>query len=206
MDQIEKLQNELDKLEKWDHTRSKLLKSKKWLWPLVAVVLGVCLGVLVFSAGQQKLARAFAETTIAIMPTADLQSAIAPYTVDDDGRDLTVGGLERAASAARKVRSEVDGSLLLSSGDDMIPPLLSMFHGEPEMRGMSLAGYDIVTPGNHEFDMGTEMYRNALNFASFEVVSANLIIDNREVRDRISPYVVRNIAGSKVGAFGMMRL
>jgi len=180
------------------------LKSKKWLRPLVAVVLGVCLGVLVSSAGQQKLAQAFAETTIAIMSTADLQSAIAPYTVDDDGRDLTVGGLERVASAARKVRSEVDGSLLLSSGDDMIPPLLSMFHGEPEMRGMSLAGYDIVTPGNHEFDMGTEVYRNALNFASFEVVSANLIIDNHELRDRISPYVVRNIAGIKVGVFGMM--
>lgn len=193
-------------MEKWDHTRSKLLKSKKWLRPLVAVVLGVFLGVLVSSACQQKLARAFAETTIAIMSTADLQSAIAPYTVDDDGRDLTVGGLERVASAARKVRSEVDGSLLLSSGDDMIPPLLSMFHGEPEMRGMSLAGYDIATPGNHEFDMGTEVYRNAFNFASFEVVSADLIIDNHEIRDRISSYVVRNIAGIKVGAFGMMRL
>ena len=168
------------------------------------MVLGVFLGVLISSAYQQKLGQAFADTTIAIMSTADLQSAIAPYTVDDDGRHLTVGGLERVAEAARKVRSEADGSLLLSSGDDMIPPLLSIFHGEPEMRGMSLAGYDIVTPGNHEFDMGTEVYRNALNFASFEVVSANLIIDNHEVRDRVSSYVIKNVAGIKVGVFGMM--
>ena len=42
-----------------------------------------------------------------------------------------------------------------------------MFHGEPEMRGMSLAGYDIVTPGNHEFDVGAETYKDALNLNNY---------------------------------------
>ncbi len=180
------------------------MKNKKWLWSLLTMALGVSLTVLLSSACQKKPAQASTETTIAIMTTADLQSCITPYTVDDDGKQLTVGGLERIASAAKKIRSQVDGALLLSSGDDLIPPLFSIFHGEPEMRGMSLAGYDIVAPGNHEFDIGAETYKDALNFATFPVVSANLIIDDQELRDRIRPYIIKKMAQIKVGVFGMM--
>ncbi len=180
------------------------MKNKRWLWSLLTMALGVSLTVLLSFACQKKPAQASTETTIAIMTTADLQSSITPYTIDDDGKQLTVGGLERIASAARKIRSQVDGALLLSSGDDLIPPLFSIFHGEPEMRGMSLAGYDIVTPGNHEFDMGAETYKDALNFATFPVVSANLIIDDQGLRNRILPYIIKNMGEIKIGVFGMM--
>ena len=180
------------------------MKNKKWLWSLLTMALGVSLTVLLSSAFQKKPAQASTETTIAIMTTADLQSSITPYTVDDDGKQLTVGGLERIASAARRIRSQVDGALLLSSGDDLIPPLFSIFHGEPEMRGMSLAGYDIITPGNHEFDIGAATYKDALNFATFPVISANLIIEDQELRDRIRPYIIKKMAHIKVGVFGMM--
>ena len=180
------------------------MKNKKWLWSLLTMALGVSLAVLLSSACQKKPAQASTKTTIAIMTTADLQSCITPYTVDDDGKQLTVGGLERIASAARKIRSQVDDALLLSSGDDLIPPLFSIFHGEPEMRGMSLAGYDIVTAGNHEFDLGAETYKDALNFATFPVVSANLIIDDQELRDRILPYIIKKMPHIKIGVFGMM--
>ena len=180
------------------------MKNKKWLWSLLTMALGVSLTVLLSSACQKKPAQASTETTIAIMTTADLQSCITPYTVDDDGKQLTVGGLERIASAAKKIRSQVDGALLLSSGDDLIPPLFSIFHGEPEMRGMSLAGYDIVAPGNHEFDIGAATYKDALNFATFPLVSANLIIEDQELRDRILPYIIKKMEHMKVGVFGMM--
>lgn len=181
------------------------MKNKKWLWSLLTMVLlGVSLTVLLSSTGQKNPAQTSTETTIAIMTTADLQSSITPYTIDQDGKQLTVGGLERIASAAKKVRSQVDGALLLSSGDDLIPPLFSIFHGEPEMRGMSLAGYDIVAPGNHEFDVGADAYKDALNFATFPLVSANLIVDDQKLRDRIRPYIIKNIGQIKIGVFGMM--
>ena len=180
------------------------MKNKKWPCSLLIMALGVSLAVLLLSACQEKAAQASAGTTIAIMTTADLQSCVTPYTVDDNGKQFRVGGLERIASAARKIRSEVDGALLLSSGDDLIPPLFSIFHGEPEMRGMSLAGYDIVAPGNHEFDLGAETYKDALNFATFPLVSANLIVDDQELRDRILPYITKNIGDIKVGIFGLM--
>jgi len=180
------------------------MKNKKWLCSLLTVALGVSLAALLSSACQKKTAWASTETTIAIMTTANILSCITPYTVDDDGKQFTVGGLERIASAAKKIRSQVDGALLLSSGDDLMSPFFSVFHGEPEMRGMSLAGYDIVAPGNHEFDFGAEAYKDALNFATFPVVSANLVVDDQELRNRILPYTIKEIAHIKVGVFGMM--
>jgi len=141
---------------------------------------------------------------IAIMTTADLQSRIVPYEVKSNGETITVGGLDRIASAARQVRSGVDGALLLSSGDDVLGSFYRMFHGEPEMRGMSLAGYEVVTPGNHEFDYGVDVYKNALSFAKFDVISANLIVDDAGISSRILPYVIKEIAGVRIGIFGMM--
>jgi len=69
---------------------------------------------------------------------------------------------------------------------------------------MSLAGYDIVTPGNHEFDIGAETYKDALNYATFPVISGNLIIEDQELRNRILPYIIKKMAQIKVGVFGMM--
>ena len=40
---------------------------------------------------------------------------------------------------------------------------------------MNLAGYDVVTPGNHDFDWGVPELERALADAAFPYVSANLI-------------------------------
>ena len=141
---------------------------------------------------------------IAIMATANLQSHIVSYEAGSNREMITVGGLDRIASAARQVRNEVDGALLLSSGNDVLGSFYRIFQGEPEMRGMSLAGYEVVTPGNHEFDYGVDVYANALSFAKFDVVSANLIVDDAGVSSRIRPYVIKEIAGIRIGIFGMM--
>ncbi|MDD1665422.1 MAG: bifunctional metallophosphatase/5'-nucleotidase, partial [Methanomicrobiales archaeon] len=106
---------------------------------------------------------------IAVMTTSDIQSRI--FTPDG-----SPGGLSRISMYAKTIRSREDGTLLVSSGDDLIGPVYGMFHGEPEMKGMTLAGYDAVTPGNHEFDLGPDAYLGALAHAGFPVVSSNLLI------------------------------
>ncbi len=180
------------------------MKYEKSLQLFKILVLAVAMTGLLGSVGPQGPVRGSTPMTIAIMTTADLQSAVAPYIVVQEGKQLKVGGLARISALAKKIRSEVDGALLLSSGDDLIPPLFSIFHGTPEMKGMTLAGYDIVTPGNHEFDIGAEAYKDALKSANFEVVSANLVIDDQELRDRILPYTIKRLGDIKIGVFGMM--
>jgi 5'-nucleotidase/UDP-sugar diphosphatase len=140
---------------------------------------------------------------IALMATGDLESRIVPQDVSRDGETLSLGGLARIASAARAVRGAADGSLLLSAGNAVLGTFYYIFEGEPEMRGMEMAGYDVVTPGTHEFDYGAAVYGKALQFAPFDVVSANLEISDGAVSARILPYVIKEIAGIRVGIFGL---
>ncbi|MBF0524338.1 MAG: bifunctional metallophosphatase/5'-nucleotidase [Deltaproteobacteria bacterium] len=163
---------------------------------ILALLMTVCLSLGCSSNGSA--------VRLAILTTADLQSKIVPYEIKDDGRKVSVGGLERIAAAAKTVRQQVDGSLLLSSGDDLVGYLYALLKGEPEMAGMTLAGYDVVTPGNHEFDYGLTVYRNALRQAKFDVISANTTVTDPEVAAKIKPWVVKEVAGVKIGLFGLM--
>ncbi|OQY41768.1 MAG: hypothetical protein B6240_14760 [Desulfobacteraceae bacterium 4572_87] len=140
---------------------------------------------------------------IAIMITGDLESRIVPEEVSRDGETLVLGGLARIAAAAEEIRNTVDGSLLLSAGNDVLGSFYYMFEGEPEMQGITMAGYDVVTPGTHEFDYGSAVYGHALGFADFDVVSANLEINDETVSDRMLPYVVKTVAGIRIGIFGL---
>lgn len=139
---------------------------------------------------------------LAIMTTSDLQSQVVPFNTTP-GEPLQ-GGLERIGALAKNVSMSTDGSLLLSSGDDLIGAFYEFFQGEPEMRAMTLAGYDAVCPGNHEFDMGRKVYLNATRHAGFPILCANLEIQDPELRSAIKPSVLLNVSGIKVGLFGLM--
>lgn len=139
---------------------------------------------------------------MAIMTTSDLQSQVVPFNTTPG--EPPQGGLERISALAKTVRASTDGSLLLSSGDDLIGAFYEFFGGEPEMRAMTLAGYDAVCPGNHEFDMGWAVYLNATRHAGFPILCANLEIQDPELRSAIKPSILLNVSGVKVGLFGLM--
>jgi len=139
-----------------------------------------------------------------IMATADIQSNIVPYEAKIDDEDISVGGFERIAAAARTMRNEADASLLVSTGDDLFGPLFSLLKGEPEITGMNLAGYDIVCPGNHEFDFGADLYKTAIASTGFPIVCANLNFDDQELSSIITSTHIKEIKGVKVGIFGLM--
>jgi len=142
--------------------------------------------------------------SIAIITTADLQSKVEPFEYNNNGDNILVGGMARIAEAASDARKTVDHSLFISSGDDLSGAFYYYEKGIPEMKLMTMAGYDVATPGNHEFDYGWEFYRNALRYADFDIVSSNLNIDNHELAERIHPYVVKYLGNIKVGIFGIM--
>ncbi len=147
--------------------------------------------------------------TLVLLETNDLQSAVVPFKakVYVDGKKVKkmVGGLARVSSFYKQnVKEYGDNVVLVSGGDDTIGPLFYYFHGKPEYRGMSLAGYSVVTPGNHEFDLGPAVYAEAIDNASFDIVSANLKVKYPLLAGKIKPYVIKNIGGLKVGFFGLM--
>jgi 5'-nucleotidase/UDP-sugar diphosphatase len=139
---------------------------------------------------------------MAIMTTSDLQSQVIPFNATPG--EPPQGGLERISALAKSVRASTNGSLLLSSGDDMIGAFYALFQGEPEMKAMTLAGYDAICPGNHEFDMGWPAYLNATRYAGFPILCANLEVKDPELRSAIKSSILLNVSGVKVGLFGLM--
>lgn len=90
-------------------------------------------------------------------------------------------GLARLAYAVNQIRADVgDGNvLLLDAGDEMQGSLLSnIWKGVPVIASYNLMGYDGATFGNHEFDWGQEVLGDRVSEASYNYVSANIVVND----------------------------
>ncbi len=143
------------------------------------------------------------ETRITLLHTNDVHSRLEPFP-DDDPNYAGLGGAARRAALVRRIRRENPNTVLLDAGDAFQgTPYYTVYRGEADYRVMSAIGYDVVTLGNHEFDSGLEALARALNFAKFDVVSANYDFQETVLQGRIKPYVVRELSGIRIGIFGL---
>ncbi|MBI5211610.1 MAG: bifunctional metallophosphatase/5'-nucleotidase [Elusimicrobia bacterium] len=114
-----------------------------------------------------------------------------------------VGG---GAVFAKVMAQEKGPRLLLDAGD--------WFQGTPEgslTQGKAVAdvfnalGYDALTVGNHEFDYGADVVKALLGRIKAPVVCANIY--DAKTGERVGwvkPWVVKEVAGAKVGIFGLL--
>ncbi len=116
-------------------------------------------------------------------------------------------GLAPRATLIQKLREEIqkDGGhvLLLDAGDvNTGVPQSDLQDAEPDFRGMSLLGYDVMTLGNHEFDKPIATILKQRDWAGFPFISANIY--NKETNQRIFPsHVVKEMDDLKVTVFGL---
>jgi len=173
------------------------MPSKRYTLLIAAVIIGVILlSALSFPHPVQER-----EVHLTILTTSDLQSRIFPPGIVEG---VESPGMSAIAETASRIRSDEEYSLLLSSGDDLIGALYSLFHGEPEYLSMTRAGYDAVGPGNHEFGFGESGYARAAGYAGFPIVSANMIFSNETLSHTIKPWVIISQKDLKIGIFGLM--
>jgi 5'-nucleotidase len=143
-----------------------------------------------------------AETVITILHTNDTHSQIDPLPAND--RNAGRGGVARRATLVKRIRKENPNTLLIDAGDVLQgTPYFNFYKGEVEYRAMSAIGYDAGTLGNHEFDNGVDALAAALKFANFDIVSANYDVKGTALEGRVKPYVVKTVAGIRVGLFGL---
>lgn len=160
----------------------------------------------IFGAALVTLPRSFAfnadETVITVLHTNDTHSQIDPLPAND--RNAGKGGVARRATLVKRIRKENPNTLLVDAGDVLQgTPYFNFYRGEVEYKAMSAIGYDAGTLGNHEFDNGVEALAAALKFANFEIVSANYDVKGTMLEGRVKPYVVKTLAGIRVGLFGL---
>ncbi|MBP3816134.1 MAG: bifunctional metallophosphatase/5'-nucleotidase [Firmicutes bacterium] len=91
--------------------------------------------------------------------------------------------------------------ILVDNGDSIQGESIGMLtEGESVIEIMNETGYDLWTPGNHEFDYGMEQFFKLVDMADFKVISCNF---NKEGELLYSPYAVLEAAGKKIGFVGV---
>ena len=114
------------------------------------------------------------------------------------------GSIELYAKvAAMKGDYEAQGAqvILADAGDySQGTVYVSLEKGKNAVTMMNLAGYDVATIGNHEFDYGYAQLKSNLDSAAFKVVCANVLQDGSPVFDA---YTMINKGGVQVAFVGV---
>ncbi len=130
-----------------------------------------------------------------ILCTNDVHSQIEPK----DGK----GGFAAHADLLDSLRATYPLNLLLDAGDIMQgTPYFNVYHGRMEIAAYNRLGYDAITLGNHEFDLGLDTLAMCLRLAAFPVVSCNYDVSGTPLEGLVKPFVVFERGGLKVAVIG----
>lgn len=110
------------------------------------------------------------------------------------------GGMARVAHISDSIKAENPNTLMFMAGDFLNPSLLGAINNEGErisgkqmIEVMNAMQFDLVTFGNHEFDIGEAALQKRLNESTFSWASANV----RQIKDgEIAPFKIENESGS----------
>ena len=141
---------------------------------------------------------------ITVLHTNDVHSHLDPFPASDP-RNAGKGGIVNRARLVSRIRAAEKNVLLLDAGDAFQgTPYFNFFGGEPEIRAMSLLGYDAMTMGNHDFDGGAELFARQIKaHANFPVLVANYDVSQSPLREVVKPYRVFKKDGVRIGVFGL---
>jgi len=144
---------------------------------------------------------------LVLVATTDLHGHVTAwdYPAGTAARD----GLTRAATIIDSLRDRHPGQVILVDAGDALQgnAFAAYFGGEawrdphPVVDAMNTAGYDVATPGNHEFDFGLERFHRALSAATFPFVSANLRLLPADTL-ALPPFIVLQRNGVRVAVAG----
>ena len=159
--------------------------KKKVLSLLLAVVMTFSLAVTANAAEEtaQDL-----DGDIVILHTNDVHGAISGY----------------AKVAALKDAYEARGAyvLLMDAGDFIQgDPTVSTSEGATAVELMNLAGYDVASMGNHEFDYGYQNLKDLEADADFTIVDANVLYNGQVAFEDNVVFTAPD--GTKIGVFGL---
>src|SRR6266581_3583281 len=117
---------------------------------------------------------------IVVVATTDVHGRVLGWDYVRDA--ATPGGLSRAATALETLRARYPANLVLVDAGDLLQgnPFATYFgrydkrQPQPIVDALNALQYDVVTPGNHDFDFGVDFLRRAATQATYRYVSANI--------------------------------
>ena len=156
---------------------------------------GVTTAVAAVSLGAPAASACFPGSVkdITILYTNDVHTYI-----DKKSPELTYA----AIAALKKSYQDAGKDVLLVDAGDHIQGTAygSMDEGASIIQLMNAAGYDVATPGNHEFDYGMDRFFELTKMANFPYISCNF---NKHGELQFAPYVIKEFDGVKIAFVGI---
>ncbi len=142
--------------------------------------------------------------SITILHTNDIHGHTEPFIDEKKSPDIKVGGLTYLGDTIKREKAKApDNTLLLDAGDISTGGAVSdHFKALPVVDAMNNLGYDAMTVGNHDLDVGLDGLKGITERAKFPILSANLEDDSGKL-DKIGSYIIKDINGIKVGILGL---
>ncbi|UCG31422.1 MAG: 5'-nucleotidase C-terminal domain-containing protein [candidate division WOR-3 bacterium] len=149
---------------------------------------------------------------IYILHTNDIEGALSPSTAwwMNPYFPPPIGNAPAAATFIEEKRTEANslgyGFLLLDAGDMFVgSPIGEFSRGQAVAEYFNYCGYDVVAPGNHDYDQGVDVFREFVQKVNATFLGTNIVNEEtREVVDYLNPYVITEQAGTRIGIFSLL--
>lgn len=140
---------------------------------------------------------------LCVLHTNDVHSRLDPFPMDGS-KYQGMGGVVAREKLIRQIREEEEQVLLLDAGDIFQgTPYFNFYKGEPEMKVMSMLGYEAATLGNHDFDNGIDGLMKQMEHANFPFVNCNYDFSGTPLEYKVHPYTIIRKGRLKMGVFGV---
>lgn len=122
-----------------------------------------------------------------------------------EGEDGSIG-YSKLSSIIKQARNVTDNVLVIDAGDVTHGTnFANFFNGSTIGDLLALVGYDVVVPGNHDFNYG---YQNILDLAAKAEANSDLRVLSANITDEdgnllLQPYQLYSFNGFKVCVFGL---
>ncbi|HNV68712.1 MAG TPA: bifunctional UDP-sugar hydrolase/5'-nucleotidase [Candidatus Ozemobacteraceae bacterium] len=158
--------------------------------------------VLLLLSSTAATARTGGEGRVSILFTNDLHSELEPFA--EASATALLGGIVRQAEMIAEIRQQTPNTLVVSAGDQVQgTPFFQVFRGRAEAEALSLAGYQLVTLGNHELDLGLPALAETLAIASYSLICAN-VFSAADLRPVFRPYRLVQVASLSIAVLGII--
>lgn len=142
--------------------------------------------------------------TLRIIHTNDHHARIEPVTGGTPVAPIH-GGVSRRKPLIDAIRAEGGNQILIDAGDVFQGTLyFNQYRGMADLEFYNAMGYQAMTVGNHEYDVGQQALADFIKGATFPVLSANTQVDaSSPLNGLIKPWTVIWVGGQPIGIIGV---
>lgn len=149
--------------------------------------------VMIFSLSTVTMA-ADDQVTITIVHTNDTHARV------ESGNGII--GFAKISTKVNELREANPNFLLIDAGDVFHgQTIATLVRGESIAKILNVMKYDVMVPGNHDFNYGQERLLELKDMLDFPMLAAN--ISKEDDTQLLDGYMIKEIDGVKVGIFGL---